>query len=101
MKRNGVQWKAMALATTCVVTGAGVAHDARAQAAFPSKNVQMIVPYTAGGSIDIMSRAVAQRLSETWGRNVIVDNRPGASGMIGTEIATKADADGHTLLGHT
>ena len=72
-----------------------------AQSAFPSKNVQLIVPYTAGGSIDIMSRGVAQRLSEVWGRNVIVDNRPGASGMIGTEIATKAEPDGHTLLGHT
>lgn len=88
-------------AATLLALSAGVAPDAIAQSAFPSKNVQMIVPYPAGGSIDIMSRAVAQRLGETWGRNVIVDNRPGASGMIGTEIATKAEPDGHTLLGHT
>jgi tripartite-type tricarboxylate transporter receptor subunit TctC len=100
MKMYRMQWKATALAT-CALAVVGTAHDARAQAAFPSKNVQMIVPYTAGGSIDIMSRAVATRLSEVWGRNVIVDNRPGASGMIGTEIATKAEPDGHTLLGHT
>ena len=80
---------------------AGIAAPHAAAQSYPSKNVQMIVPYTAGGSIDIMSRAVAQRLSEAWGRNVIVDNRPGASGMIGTEIATKAEPDGHTLLGHT
>ena len=77
------------------------APPAFAQGAFPARNVQMIVPYPAGGSIDVMSRAVAQRLAEAWGRNVIVDNRPGASGMIGTEIATKAEPDGYTLLGHT
>ena len=72
-----------------------------AQSAYPSKNIQLIVPYTPGGSIDLLSRAVAQRLGEAWGRNIVVDNRPGASGMIGTELVTKAEADGHTLLGHT
>lgn len=69
--------------------------------AFPSRNILMTVPYSAGGSADIMSRTIAQRLAEAWGRNVIVENRPGASGMIGTEIAAKAEPDGHTLLGHT
>ena len=72
-----------------------------AHAPYPARNVQIIVPYTAGGSIDIMTRAVAQQLTVAWGKNVVVDNRPGASGMIGTEIATKAEADGHVLLGHT
>jgi tripartite-type tricarboxylate transporter receptor subunit TctC len=90
-----------ALAPVLCAVSALVSAPALAQGTFPSKNVQLIVPYTAGGSIDIMSRGVAQRLSEVWGRNVIVDNRPGASGMIGTEIATKAEPDGHTLLGHT
>jgi tripartite-type tricarboxylate transporter receptor subunit TctC len=74
--------------------------DAGAQA-FPSKSIQMIVPYTAGGSIDLFSRAIAQRLGQEWGRTIVVDNRPGASGMIGTELVTKAAADGHVLLGHT
>jgi tripartite-type tricarboxylate transporter receptor subunit TctC len=78
----------------------GAVWDAAAQA-FPAKNVQVVVPYTAGGSIDLMTRAVAQRLAQAWGRNVIIDNRPGASGMIGTELVTKAEPDGHTLLGHT
>ena len=77
-----------------------VAQQVGAQA-FPAKNIQMIVPYTAGGSIDLFSRAVAQRLTAAWGRNVVVDNRPGASGMIGTEIVTKMEPDGHVLLGHT
>ena len=76
-------------------------HTACAQTAYPTRNVQVIVPYPAGGSIDVFTRAVAQRLSEQWGKNVVVDNRPGASGMIGTEIATHAEPDGHTLLGHT
>lgn len=76
------------------------AQQAHAQA-FPSKNIQMIVPYTAGGSIDLFARAIAQRLGQEWGRTVVVDNRPGASGMIGTELVTKAAADGHVLLGHT
>ena len=80
---------------------ASAALNAAAQGAYPSRNVQVIVPYTAGGSIDLYARAVSQRLAEAWGRNVVVDNRPGASGMIGTEIAAKADPDGHVLLGHT
>src|SRR5262249_14410481 len=74
--------------------------DAAAQA-YPSRNLQMIVPYPAGGSIDLYARAVAQRLGEMWGRNIIIDNRAGASGMIGTEVAIKMDPDGHVLLAHT
>jgi tripartite-type tricarboxylate transporter receptor subunit TctC len=61
----------------------------------------MVVPYTAGGSADAMSRAIATRLGTALGRTIVVDNRPGASGMIGTEMVTKSDPDGHTLLGHT
>ncbi len=78
-----------------------VAPYAAAQAPYPARNVQIIVPYTPGGSIDIMTRSIAQQLAIAWGKNVIVDNRPGASGMIGTEIATKAEPDGYLLLGHT
>jgi tripartite-type tricarboxylate transporter receptor subunit TctC len=85
----------------CALAWGCAAPQALAQSAYPSRNVQIIVPYTAGGSIDIMSRAVAQKLAEMWGKNVVIDNRPGASGMIGTEIATRAEPDGHTLLGHT
>lgn len=61
----------------------------------------MIVPYTAGGGADVVMRAVAQRLAEAWGKNVVVDNRAGASGMIGTEYVAKAEPDGYVLLGHT
>jgi tripartite-type tricarboxylate transporter receptor subunit TctC len=78
-----------------------VALDAAAQPAYPSKNIRMIVPYPAGGSIDLYARAISQELGKTWGRNIVVENRDGASGMIGTEVATRADPDGHVLLAHT
>ncbi|MCC6531692.1 MAG: tripartite tricarboxylate transporter substrate binding protein [Burkholderiales bacterium] len=93
--RAGAAASALGLAACAGFAGMAAAQE------YPSKNIQIIVPYTAGGSIDIMTRAVGQQLAKTWGRNVIIDNRPGASGMIGTEVATKADPDGHTLLGHT
>jgi len=88
------------LAALCVVGLAFSAQHAAAQA-YPAKNIQMIVPYTPGGSADLFSRVMAQKLGEMWGRNIVVENRPGASGMIGTEIVTKAPADGYMLLGHT
>ena len=65
---------------------------------FPSRPVRMIVPYAAGGGADIVGRLIAQRLSEDWRQQVVIDNRAGASGNIGTEIAARAPADGHTLL---
>ena len=100
MKKTRSRWSLVVPAFCSAAWGCAASH-AVAQSAYPSRNVQIIVPYTAGGSIDIMARAIAQRLAETWGRNVVVDNRPGASGMIGTELVTKAEPDGHTLLGHT
>ncbi|MFN7087330.1 MAG: tripartite tricarboxylate transporter substrate binding protein [Burkholderiales bacterium] len=90
----------LALLALCAATAGFAAQHAAAQA-YPSKNVQIIVPYTAGGSTDVIARAVAKRLGELWSRNVIVDNRPGASGMIGAELVTKAEPDGHTLLSTT
>lgn len=74
--------------------------DANAQP-FPSRNMQVVVPYAPGGSIDVMTRVVMAELSKALNRNIVVDNRPGASGMIGTEQITKVEPDGHTLLGHT
>jgi len=65
---------------------------------FPVKSVRMIVPYGAGGSVDLIARLVAQKLSEGMGQQVLVDNRPGASGNIGTELAVRSPADGYTLL---
>jgi len=79
------------LSTAAIAAAAfGPATDANAQgAAFPTKNMVMIVPYTPAGSADAMSRAIATRLGTALGRNIVVDNRPGASGMIGTEMVAR------------
>jgi tripartite-type tricarboxylate transporter receptor subunit TctC len=65
---------------------------------FPSKPIRIIVAYTPAGTTDILARAVGQKMSETWGQPVIVDNRPGANGNIGTEVAARAVPDGHSLV---
>lgn len=65
---------------------------------FPTKPVTLVVPYAAGGGTDIVGRLVAQRLSELWGQSVVVDNRTGANGVIGSSYVAKAHPDGHTLL---
>ena len=65
---------------------------------FPSRNVTIIVPFPAGGGNDIFARLIGQRLAAAFGRTVIVDNRPGASGNIGAEAVVRAAPDGHTML---
>ncbi len=64
---------------------------------FPSKPVKMIMPYPGGGPTDILGRLIGQKLSEAWGQNVIIDNRPGGGGMIGGTLAAKSAPDGYTL----
>lgn len=65
---------------------------------FPARTVSLVSPYQAGGTSDIIARSLAQKLSEIWGKSVIVENRPGANGGIGVTAVTHAAPDGHTLL---
>ena len=70
---------------------------AAAQAAFPSRAVRVVVPFTPGGAADIAARLLSEPLSQKWGQAVVVENRAGANGIIGTDVVAKAPADGHTL----
>ncbi len=74
------------------------APQAFAQAGFPSKPIKFVVPYPAGGATDLVGRLLAGRLQESWGQSVVVENKPGASGMIGTEQVARSAPDGHTVL---
>jgi tripartite-type tricarboxylate transporter receptor subunit TctC len=68
------------------------------QQTYPSKPIRLIVPFPPGGSIDPVARMIGPKLAETFGQQVVVDNRPGANGAIGTELLAKAPPDGHTLV---
>jgi tripartite-type tricarboxylate transporter receptor subunit TctC len=81
-----------------VAVGLFACGASRAQSPYPVKPIKLIVPFAAGGPIDVMGRLVAQSLSSALGQQVVVDNRPGASGAIGTRAAAAAEPDGHTLL---
>ena len=67
-------------------------------AAWPNKPVRIIVPYPPGGATDILGRMLAAKLQEAWGQPVVVDNKPGASGVLGNDLVAKAAADGYTVL---
>jgi tripartite-type tricarboxylate transporter receptor subunit TctC len=85
------------VALSCAFSLAIAAAQAAAQS-YPAKPVRMIVPFPAGGATDIVGRLIAQKLSESFGQQVIVDNRGGAGGTIGSDVAAKSPPDGYTML---
>jgi tripartite-type tricarboxylate transporter receptor subunit TctC len=85
----------MTVVAACVI---GPAPTSALAQDYPVKPIRFIVPTSPGGGVDTLSRLLGQRLAEAWGQQVIVDNRGGASGIIGTEMAARAPADGYTLL---
>lgn len=82
----------IALAVACAMG------TARAEAGYPSKPVRIIVPYPAGGGTDIIARLLGTQLSQRWSQPVIVENKPGASGILGNDAVAKAPGDGYTVL---
>ena len=74
------------------------AFGAHAAVAYPNKPIRMIVPFSPGGTSDTLARILGQKMTEQWSQQIVVDFRPGASGIIGTEIATRAAPDGYTLM---
>ena len=66
--------------------------------AYPIKPIRFVVPYAPGGNTDILARLLGQKLSEAWGQQVIIDNRPGAAGTVGAELVARSPADGYTLI---
>jgi tripartite-type tricarboxylate transporter receptor subunit TctC len=93
MTRTGVSVAAVLACATAFPSG-----DALAAQNYPEKSIRMIVPYAPGGGSDISARIICIGLNELLGTAIVVDNRPGASGMIGTELAARSPPDGYTLL---
>ena len=86
------------LSTALVFLVLGASTTAAAQNKYPSKPIRLIVPVAPGGGTDFIARLLGQKLNEAWGEPVIVDNRPGAAGNLGVEIAAKAVPDGYTVV---
>lgn len=86
------------LLAVAVLAATGIQPSAAADAKYPARSVRMIVPFAPSGPTDVIARVVAQKLSEIWGDQVVVDNRAGAGGNIGMGMAANAPADGYTLL---
>ncbi|CAG0982004.1 hypothetical protein BURK1_01796 [Burkholderiales bacterium] len=84
-----------AFAASLAIAASPFAH---AQPAWPSKPIRIVVPFPPGGTTDILARAAAQKMTEAWKEQAVVDNRPGAAGNIGAELVAKSPADGYTML---
>jgi tripartite-type tricarboxylate transporter receptor subunit TctC len=86
-------------AIVCVLAGGvGFAPLPACAQAYPTKPIRLVVPFPPGGSLDVVARAIGQKLTEAWGQPVVIDNRPGAGGNIGADLVAKSAPDGYTIL---
>lgn len=93
-----IAWRRLLVATAFSIAGATVCVPCGAAQQYPAKPIRMIVPVTPGGSTDVTARIVSQKMSEILGRPIVIDNRPGASSIVGSEMVARAAPDGYTLL---
>ena len=97
--RTPLARRSRSLMRLCVgVLLTGLSTAPAAQAGYPSRPIHVVVPQAAGGAVDIVARMVADRISASLGWTVVVENKPGANGIIGTEAVKETAADGYTLL---
>ena len=92
MRRNCIRVSIVVAAVAALFTGAAYAQS------YPGKPIRVVVPFPAGGNADVFARALSQKMAEAWSQGVVVDNRAGAAGIIGTQLVAKAPPDGYTLL---
>jgi tripartite-type tricarboxylate transporter receptor subunit TctC len=90
--------KSVAFLVVAMLAGALVAAGPAAAQSWPAKPIRFIVPYPPGGPTDLMARSISAKLGEVLGQNVVIDNKPGAGGNVGAEIAARATPDGYTML---
>lgn len=90
----------LAAASACLWGAAAQAQTAPASASlnFPSKPLKIVVPFPAGGTSDVLARLFGQKITESWGQPVVVENRPGSSGNLGADVVAKSAPDGYTVV---
>ena len=95
---NHVLCAAAVAVLSAALPATGAAQGKKAEDAFPTKPIRIVVPFPAGGTTDVVARIVAQRMSESTGQPVVVDNRGGAGGSLGADLVAKSNPDGYTML---
>ena len=100
MTSNFKQNRRLSLTASALAAIVLVANPVLAQTAapFPSKPIRVIVPFAAGGGTDVLARVLGEKMGASLGQPIVVDNKPGAGGIIGTDAMAKAPADGHTIM---
>ena len=86
------------IALIALCAASTTAHAQAGAASYPDKAIRLVVPFAAGGALDVVGRIVGQKMTDTWGKQIVIDNRLGAGGNIGAEFVAKAAPDGYTLL---